>query len=80
MTAPSLAGFQTTMTFHIAEKLTILQGCTENNRLFKTKELIVSGAEMEQVNSFRFLGISITWNISWSSHVSTLVKKAQKQL
>ncbi len=61
----------------------------------KTKELIidfrkkeekthtpvyVSGAEVEQVNSFRFLGISITKNLSWSFHISTLVKKAQKRL
>ncbi len=61
----------------------------------KTKELIIdlrtkeakthtsvyiSGAEVEQVNSFRFLRISITKNPSWSSHISTLVKKAQKQL
>ncbi len=61
----------------------------------KTKELIIdfrkkgekthtsvyrSGAEVEQVNSFRFLGISITKNLSWSSHISNLVKKAQKRL
>ncbi len=38
----------------------------------------ISGAEVEQVNSFRFLGISITKNLSWSSYISTLVKKAQK--
>ncbi len=33
---------------------------------------------MEQVNSFRFLGI--TKNPSWSSHISILDKKAQKRL
>ena len=35
----------------------------------------ISGAEVEQVNSFKFLGISITENLSWTSHISTLVKK-----
>ncbi len=40
----------------------------------------INGAEVEQVNSFRFLGISITNNLIWSSHISTLVKKAQKLL
>ncbi len=61
----------------------------------KTKELVtdfrkkerkthtpvyISGAEVEQVNSFRFLGISITENLSWSSHTTTMRKKAQKWL
>ncbi len=40
----------------------------------------ISGAEVEQENSFRFLGIHFTKNPSWSSHISTLVKKAQKRL
>ncbi len=40
----------------------------------------INGAEVEQVNGFRFLGISITKNLSGSSHISTLVKKAQKLL
>ncbi len=59
----------------------------------KTKELIIdfrkkeikthtpvyiNGAEVMQVNSVGFLGISITENLSWSSHISTLVKKAQE--
>ncbi len=40
----------------------------------------VSGAKVEQVNSFRFLRISITENLSWTSHISTLVQKAQQPL
>ncbi len=40
----------------------------------------IIGAEVEQVNSFMYLGISITKNLSWSSHISSLVKKAQKWL
>ncbi len=40
----------------------------------------ISRAKVKQVNSFRFQGISITKNLSWSSHISTLVKKAHKQL
>ncbi|KAF0029535.1 hypothetical protein F2P81_018640 [Scophthalmus maximus] len=56
----------------------------------KTKEIIVdfrrtrskahnplhiSGAEVERVSSFKFLGIHITENLSWSLHFSILVKK-----
>lgn len=33
---------------------------------------------VEQVNSFGFLGISITEKLSWTSHISILVKTAQK--
>ena len=56
----------------------------------KIKELIVdflkhtpsyiSGGEVKQVNSFRFLGINITENLSRTSHSTIRVRKAQKQL
>ncbi len=36
----------------------------------------ITGAEVEQVSSLRFLGISITENLSWTSHISILIKKA----
>ena len=39
----------------------------------------ISGAEVEQVNSLKFLGINITENLSWTSHISTLVKKNKFQ-
>ncbi len=32
------------------------------------------------MNIFRYLGISITENLLWSSHISFLIKKAQKRL
>lgn len=35
---------------------------------------------MEQVYSYKFFGITITENISWSSHINMLVKKAHKRL
>lgn len=41
------------------------------------------GAEVKQVDSFRFLGITITEKLSWTSYIIiiyTLVKKAQKWL
>jgi len=44
----------------------------------KTHTVYIGGAEVEQVNSFKFLGISITENLTRSSHFST--KKAQKRL
>ncbi len=63
--------------------------CTENNLLHdisKTKKMIVDVQKRRQkritlpssvVSSFRFLGIRITENQSWTSHISTLIKKAQ---
>ena len=59
----------------------------------KTKEIIVdlrrakskahtplhiSGAEVERVSSFKFLGVHITENLSWSLNSSSLVKKAHQ--
>jgi hypothetical protein len=58
--------------------------------LNKTKEMIVNyrnrrtehapiridGAVVEQVESFKFLGVHITNKVSWSKHTRTVVKRA----
>ncbi|KAL6490166.1 hypothetical protein MHYP_G00005110 [Metynnis hypsauchen] len=61
----------------------------------KTKELIVdcsrsqtrsyhpvriNGAAVERVNNFRYLGVHISQDLSWSCHVNTLAKKARQRL
>jgi len=60
----------------------------------KTKELIVDfrkksgtptpilidGTEVERVTSFKFLGVHISEDLSWSLNTSTLVKKAHQRL
>ena len=60
----------------------------------KTKELIVdyrkrraeqapiniNGAVVEQVGSFKLLGVHITNNLSWSKHTNAVVKRAQQNL
>ena len=35
--------------------------------------------EVEMVESFRFLGVQITNNLSWSLHADTIVKKAHQR-
>lgn len=44
-----------------------------------TSPVFNSGAGVEQVNSFRFQGINITEDVSWSSHITTLGKKSTKK-
>ena len=60
----------------------------------KTKELVVDyrkrraelapihidGAVVERVESFKFLGVHITNELSWSKHTKTVVKRAQQNL
>ena len=60
----------------------------------KTKELIVDyrirrakqapinidGAVVERVESFKFLVVHITIELSWSKHTKTVMKRAQQQL
>eukprot|EP00061_Rhincodon_typus_P001848 g15948.t1 len=60
----------------------------------KTKELIIdfrkkggeyapiyiNGTEVERVESVKFLDVTITGNLSWTSHVHATVKKAQQCL
>ena len=58
--------------------------------VIKTKEMIVdyrkrrtehapifiNGAVVEQVESFKFLGVHITKKLTWSKHTKTFVKRA----
>lgn len=44
------------------------------------KPLIISGMPVERVDSFRYLGVHITQDLSWSCHINTLVKKARQRL
>uniref|UniRef100_A0A669DS43 Alkylated DNA repair protein AlkB homologue 8 N-terminal domain-containing protein n=1 Tax=Oreochromis niloticus TaxID=8128 RepID=A0A669DS43_ORENI len=60
----------------------------------KTKELIVdfrrcrgvhtpitiNGAAVERVSSFRFLGVHLAEDLTWSVHINKTVKKAQQRL
>ncbi|KAF0024967.1 hypothetical protein F2P81_021848, partial [Scophthalmus maximus] len=68
--------------------------CTDNNlalRTNNTKELIVDfrkkggthtpvSTEVEHVSSFKFLGVHISEDLSWTLNTSTLVKKAHQRL
>ena len=42
--------------------------------------LIVNNSEVEIVDSFKFLGIHITSNLSWSLHARYMCKKGQQRL
>ena len=42
--------------------------------------ILIDGAVVEQVESFKFLGIHITNKLTWSKHTKTVVKRAQQNL
>eukprot|EP00061_Rhincodon_typus_P002227 g16944.t1 len=46
----------------------------------KHTPIYINGTEVERVNSTKFLGVMITDNLSWTSHVDAIVKKAQQRL
>ena len=64
--------------------------CQDNNlslNVIKTKEMIVDYRKkrtehivVEQVESFKFLGVHITNKLSWSKHTKTVVKRARQGL
>jgi hypothetical protein len=63
--------------------------CCQDNNVIKTKEVIVDyrkkrtehtpilidGAAVEQVGSFKFLGVHINKKLTWSKHTKTVVKR-----
>ena len=42
--------------------------------------ILIDGAEVEQVESFKFLGVHITNKLTWSKHTKTVAKRAQQKL
>ncbi len=50
----------------------------------KTKELIallmISGTPVERVSSFKYLGVNISEDLTWTTHIQTQVKKARQRL
>jgi hypothetical protein len=42
--------------------------------------ILIDGAAVEQIESFKFLGVHITNKLSWSKHTKTVVKRARQSL
>uniref|UniRef100_A0A674ED18 Reverse transcriptase domain-containing protein n=1 Tax=Salmo trutta TaxID=8032 RepID=A0A674ED18_SALTR len=52
------------------------------NRKRRTEHapIVIDGAVVEQVESFKFLGVHITNKLTWSKHTKTVVKRARQNL
>ncbi len=42
--------------------------------------LMISGTPVERVNSFNYLGVNISKDLTWAAHIQTQVKKARQRL
>ncbi len=42
--------------------------------------LMISGTPVERVSSFMYLGVNISEDLTWTTHIQTLVKKARQRL
>ena len=49
-------------------------------RRTKHTPIIIDRAVVEQVESFKFLGVLITNKLTWSKHTKTVVKRAQQNI
>ena len=53
-----------------------------DNRKWRTEHtpILIYGAVVEQVESFKFLGVHINNKLEWSKHTKTVVKRARQSL
>eukprot|EP00061_Rhincodon_typus_P005658 g25448.t1 len=79
--------------YKFAESITVM-GQISNSNVGKTEELIINfrkkrgehapiyinGTEVKRLKNIKFLGVMITDDLSWSSHVDVTVKKAEQHL
>ncbi|KAL0199448.1 hypothetical protein M9458_007988, partial [Cirrhinus mrigala] len=56
----------------------IVDFSTKQERNYQTP--IINESPVERVNSFKYLGVHITQDLSWSWHINTVVKKARQRL
>ncbi len=42
--------------------------------------LMISGTPVERVSSFKYLGVNISEDLTWTAHIQTQVKKASQRL
>ncbi len=42
--------------------------------------LMISGTPVERVSSFKYLGVNISEDLTWTTHIQTQVKKARQRL
>ncbi len=42
--------------------------------------LVISGTPVERVSSFKYLGVNISEDLTWTAHIQTQVKKARQRL
>ncbi|KAK3575632.1 hypothetical protein QTP86_031588, partial [Hemibagrus guttatus] len=56
----------------------IVDFSTKQERNYQTP--MIKKSPVERVDSFRYLGVHITQDLSWSCHINTMVKKARQRL
>ena len=54
--------------------------CISTKKSPPLKEYVFSGSELDQVDSVSYLGVTLTNNLKWSQHVSSISSKASKVL
>uniref|UniRef100_A0A3P8QH73 Reverse transcriptase domain-containing protein n=1 Tax=Astatotilapia calliptera TaxID=8154 RepID=A0A3P8QH73_ASTCA len=56
----------------------IVDFSTKQERNYQTP--VINECPVERVDSFKYLGVHITQDLSWSCHINTVVKKARQRL
>ncbi len=64
-------------TAYLDEVERLTSWCQDN---YSSTTLMISGTPVERVSSFKYLGVNISEDLTWTTHIQTQVKKARQRL
>jgi len=62
----------------VKTKEMVVDFCPQRRRTYTP--LLIDGTPVERVSSFKYLGVHISEDLSWTAHTDTVVKKARQRL
>ncbi len=68
------------LSLNVSKTKELIGGLQRKRHLLPYTPLMISGTPVERVSSFKYLGVNISEDLTWTTHIQTQVKKARQRL